>query len=105
MLAEHDREMAKLHTRAVRGEALSDDEVLRLNAWYAAQDAAEAALLQIPSASPLNLIQLQQEVDAAMAQLARTTQDIQVLAEQNTALRQQIAKLERRLAERLPSAA
>jgi peptidoglycan hydrolase CwlO-like protein len=105
MITEHDRDMAQLHTRVVRGEIVSADELAQLQAWYAVHDAAEATLLQIPSAASLDLSRLQQDVDAALVRLTSTTQDIQRLTEQNTVLRQQIATLERRLAERLPSAA
>jgi hypothetical protein len=105
MITKHDQAMAHLHSRAVRGEALSDSELAQLNSWYVEQDALEAAELQIDPVGPIDLRVLQKDLDQAMLRLARATQYVQELAEQNSVLRQQIADLERRLARQVPKAA
>jgi ribosomal protein L11 methylase PrmA len=105
MITEHDQAMSHLHSRAVRGEALSDSELAQLRAWHMEQDVLEAAELQIPSVSPIDLQALQKDLDQALLRLARATQYVQELSDQNSVLRQQIAELERRLARRVPKAA
>lgn len=105
MIPEHERTLAQLHTRSVRGEQLTADEQERLTAWYAAQDAAEASSLQRATHMPLDLLTLQRDVDSALAHLEQSTRDVQELTQQNATLRQHIAALEARLRERMLSAA
>lgn len=105
MITDHDRAMAQLHTRSVRGEQLNADEQERLTAWYAAQDTAEAVTLRLTSHMPVDLLTLQRDVDSALTRLEQATRDVQELAQQNAALRQRITVLEARLRERMPSAA
>lgn len=105
MITDHDRAMARLHSRVVRGEYLSADEQRCLDAWYAAQDATEGATLQVASIAPADLITLQQDIDVALARLEQATHDVQALVHQNDVLRQQISALEARLRARVLSAA
>ena len=88
----------QLHDRATRGGALSAEEQALLDAWYARQDQEEAAALA-RSLPPANVAALQAHVDAAVAQLLTVTQRIQTLTAENEAVRQEIAALQRRLAQ------
>lgn len=93
---------ARLHARATRGEELSAAERERLDAWYAAQDAAEWTLLTAaevsPTASPLHA-----QIATTASQLQEAAQRVHELAAQNEALRQEITALQRQLAQRATS--
>ena len=93
---DHDLRMRTLHDRATRGVPLSGEEQAELTAWYAVQDAAESALLGTDSA-PVDLRNLQAQIDTAISQLLATSRQIQELSSQNTALRAEIADLQERL--------
>jgi hypothetical protein len=92
----------QLHDRATRGEELTPAEKSHLEAWYARQDEEEARLLAKVSPSP-TAAGLRNQVNAALAQVVTATQRIQTLADENEALRREIAALQRQLA-RQPSA-
>jgi hypothetical protein len=96
--------MQDLHEKATRGTILSTAEQAELDAWYAAQDAAESQLLE-GTAPSQGLDALQKDVQVAVAQLQAVTLRIQVLSEQNEALRQEVTALQRQLAQRTPRAA
>ncbi len=90
----------QLHDRATRGEALTQAEQASLAAWYEHQDAEEGAMLA--SAAPVTeaaLRHLRDEVEAAVARVLTTTQEIQAQVAENEALRQEIAALAQRLAQ------
>ena len=92
-----DNLMRDYHDRATRGLPLSEAERGALEDWYAAQDAAEASLLNrhsAPAPAPL-----QAQIDAGLAELTRTMQQIQALSAENDALRQEVAGLYRQLAQ------
>jgi chromosome segregation ATPase len=89
-----------LHDRATRGEVLSSEEQLRLEHWYAEQDRAEQAVLDANQTT--TRATLQQQVDAALAQLHSVVQQIEDLSHQNDALRRNIAAAQRQLAQRQP---
>ncbi len=93
---------AWLHDRATRGETLTAAEQARLEAWYAAQDAAEATSLARPAASE-TLTALRAQIGAAAAQLETTARRVHELTSQNAALREETAALHRRLALRAAS--
>lgn len=87
----------RLHDRVTRGQSLTQEEATALEAWYAQQDQTELAqIVRIPEQ---NLTLLQQQIDAALAQLARTTQQIRRLVRENAALRRENARLRVRLAD------
>ncbi len=97
-----DNDGAQLHDKATRGATLSAAERERLDAWYAAQDAAEQALLsQDPASATAAALQFQ--IAAAAAQLQAAAQRVQELAAQNAALREENAVLQHRLAQRVTS--
>ncbi len=88
----------QLHDRATRGGALSAEEQALLDAWYARQDREEAAALAAADSSQ-SVAALQGQVDAAVAQLLTVTQRVQTLTAENEVVRQEIAALQRRLAQ------
>lgn len=94
-------QMKQLHDRATRGHTLTADEQAQLDAWYAAQDAAEAATLGVATL-PDDLRDLQAGVEQAIARILSTSRQIQELTAQNTRLRSEIADLQQRL-RHLPS--
>ena len=99
-----DNRMQELHDKATRGEILSEGEQAELDAWYAAQDAAESHLLTEATSSH-SLADLQADVQTAVTQLRAVTLRIQVLSAQNEAIRQEVTALQRRLAQQTPRAA
>src|SRR5438067_6613006 len=70
---------AQLHDKATRGAALSAAEREWLDAWYAAQDAAEQASLSQPVPSP-TVAALRAQIAAAAAQLQVVAQRVHQLA-------------------------
>ncbi len=72
----------QLHDKATRGAALSTEEQAQLDQWYARQDREEADTLTQTAPSE-SAAALQAQVDAAVAQLVTTTQQIQALAAEN----------------------
>ena len=99
---EADNDGAQLHDKATRGATLSAAERERLDAWYAAQDAAEQALLsQEPPSTTVDA--LHSQIAAAAAQLQAAAQGVQEVVAQNAALREENAALHHRLAQRVAS--
>jgi hypothetical protein len=89
----------QLHDKATRGVELTAQEQAELDAWYAAEDAAEQQLLGASAAAP-SLVAVQAQVAGAVAQLQVATQQVAELMRGNTALREEIATLQQRLAQR-----
>lgn len=88
----------QLHDRATRGRPLTPEETDALQAWYAQRDQSEMA--QIVSGSSPELASLQEQVDQALAQLARIiAQQIRRLDRANAALRRENARLRAQLAD------
>jgi hypothetical protein len=65
-----------LHDRATRGEQLSSEQQMQLDAWYGAQDRADMEVLN-GSMAVRDSAALQAQVDAAMAQLTTLSRRIQ----------------------------
>jgi hypothetical protein len=93
---------AQLHDKATRGAILSAAERERLDAWYAAQDAAEQASLSQPAPSP-TVAALHTQIATATAKLQMAAQRVHELAVQNAALREETAALQHQLARRAAS--
>lgn len=87
----------ELHERATRGEQLSAEEQAQLEAWYAVQDEAEAALLGPGEVREIDSLEAQ--VESAAAQLSSVTARIQQVMAENQALRREVAALRKQLAE------
>ncbi len=83
-----DEVLWSLHLRKSLGESLTSEEESRLAAWYAEQDQAEAAVLEIAhEASELDAIKRQ--VDTILGRIATSSQSIQSLAAENETLRRE----------------
>jgi len=94
-----DNSAQGLHDKATRGESLSAEEQAVLDQWYARQDEAEGRLLG-GTAAQENVAALRAGVDAALAQLATATQQVQALTAENEVIRREVAALRRQLAQR-----
>jgi hypothetical protein len=94
-------QMKQLHDRATRGHTLTADEQAQLDAWYAAQDVDEAAMLSVAT-MPDDLRDLQSGVEHVIARILSTSRQIQELTAQNTCLRDEVVDLQQRL-RHLPS--
>ncbi|HRQ37046.1 MAG TPA: hypothetical protein PLD25_03915 [Chloroflexota bacterium] len=93
----------QLHDRWTRGESLTEEEMAQLAGWYEVQDEAERKLLNIPD-THTDLVQLQAQVDEAVAELAQLTKFIQEKTAENNALRRDIAALRQQLASQIQPA-
>ncbi len=87
----------QLHDRATRGESLTVEETLQLEAWYAQRDAIEHQQLIINVAPTANLAPLKAQIEALLLQLTSMTQRIQQIASANEVLRQENAALRQQL--------
>jgi hypothetical protein len=94
-----DTHVRELHDRSTRGLALSADEQVELDAWYAALDQTEV-IGQPAGAAPPSVEPLQSQVDEALTTLRGVTERIQELAAGNDALRREIAVLQARVTQR-----
>lgn len=92
-----DEEALRLHDRSARGEALTDDESARLEAWYAAQDAAEAREIGLAGTDSMPL---SDRIQAALEQVTEVSRQIQRTLKDNESLRHEIASLRLELAQR-----
>jgi hypothetical protein len=88
----------QLHNRVARGEALSTEEQAQLEDWYATQDRIEMDQLGL-TVTTETVASLQIQIDSALTLLATITKRIQEIAEENQALRREIAALCRQLAQ------
>jgi hypothetical protein len=92
-----DPQAQQLHDKATRGIALSVEEQVRLENWYALLDQEECAgLAQIV---PQSLPALQAQVNAVLDQLPAVLERIKALAGTNQSLRREIADLQQHLAQ------
>ena len=88
----------RLHDRATRGEDLSPEEQECLDAWYQAQDQAEAEQLGVDvEPTPESL---EARIDATLRQISEATERIRNVAAENKGLRREIAALRLELAQR-----
>ncbi len=80
--------LRKLHDRATRGEALSEDERAQLHAWYEAEDKIENEILQHSPGSGL-FDDLRGKTAEALARLTSTWERVKELTAQNESSRQE----------------
>ncbi len=92
----NEEEALQLHDRFARGEVLTAEENARLEAWYAAQDAAE---VQILGSAATETAPLGARIHASLQQVAETARHIQRTLTENDSLRREIASLRRELAQ------
>jgi hypothetical protein len=89
----------QLHDRDTLGEPLTTQEQAQLAEWYAAKDAAEAAMFAASQPAPLpNLVALETQVDQAIADVALSAQRLQQITVENKFLRGEITGLKQQLA-------
>lgn len=93
-----DDAVRQLHDKATRGESLTAEEETKLAAWYARLDQEENALLTSSSHSPAPDA-LRDEVKKTLLRLEVTAQQVRAQAEENEALRRDIAALTQKLAQ------
>ena len=87
----------ELHSRACRGERLSDDELCELDTWYAEMDAEEARRLRQDAVeSPTDEV-LRDQIRERLTKLQATLEKISTIEESNAAIRQQNEELKRQL--------
>jgi FtsZ-binding cell division protein ZapB len=86
-----------LHDRFTRGEHLTDQQLLQLEAWHAQQDGIEQAKLLPKSGATDDLLVLQSQIEALLEQLASVTQQIPKIISENNALRQENNALRQQL--------
>ena len=77
----------QLHDRATRGEELSKEDQILLDAWYDTQDRAEMKSLNLAVTDEANTSKLQKEIDSVLIQLSTVTKRIQEIARENNVLR------------------
>jgi peptidoglycan hydrolase CwlO-like protein len=94
-----DEAAVKLHHRASLGEKLTPEEGAALEAWYAKQDAEEAAALAKAGPSA-DIAALRAQVNATLTRIATMALRIKRMNEENERLRQEIAVLHQKLAEK-----
>ncbi len=97
-----DEEALHLHDRASRGEPLTGQESAQLDAWYAAQDAAEALELASAGSAPVDLTE---RIHASLEQIAEATRQIRQTLTENDSLRREIAGLRLKLTQQAPRSA
>jgi len=93
-----DEQFQHLHDQMTRGYQLTPEEQSELDAWYTRQDQAEGQLLFHPARST-SPAELQRQVATAASQLEVVTRHIREVMAENLLLREEIAALQRRLAQ------
>jgi len=88
-----------LHDRATRGELLSEEDQVQLDAWYEQMDAQELAQLNSNIASPADRQLIQEQINATIARIQNVTTKIQTTLDENERLRRENLSLTARLAQ------
>lgn len=89
-----DRQLGiELHQKQFKGEALTEQEKIQLQAWYAQKDATETKPLKVTVPEKGIIEQLRQQINDVLNQLAKLTQNIQVVAAENDKIRKENAQL------------
>jgi len=83
----------QLHDRATRGEELSKEDQILLDAWYEVQDRSEMKSLNLAATDEAKTTKLQKEIDSVLIQLRTSTKRIQEITRENDMLRQEIARM------------
>ena len=87
----------ELHTRAYRGERLSEQERSELDLWYAKMDSEEATTLHLDFAGSPSNEDLRSEIRDRLADLQVSLAEISKIEDRNALLRQQNEELKRQL--------
>lgn len=87
---------AILHDKSTRGEPLTPEEQVVLDAWYVSQDQEEAKILQ--RTQPTTAIEkIQAQIDTALAHMQEMARNIQQAIAENERLKRENASLRREL--------
>ncbi|MCP3956645.1 MAG: hypothetical protein GY719_02210 [bacterium] len=97
-----DEKALRLHDRFVLGETLTDEESVRLEAWYASQDAVEASE---PASAGTETVDLKSRLRSSLEQVAEAARQIQRTMTENDSLRREIAGLRLELSQQAPRSA
>jgi len=91
----------KLHDRATRGLTLSEDERTQLQAWYDEKDLEETAMLRASrKRNDHQESKADDRLNETLALISSLSKKIRETEAENELLRQEIAALRRRLAEK-----
>jgi len=91
----------QLHDRATRGEDLSKEDLILLDAWYEAQDRKEMESLNLAVTDEAKTAKLQKEIDSVLIQVRTVTKRIQEITRENDVLRHEIAKMHHQLTQQV----
>ena len=86
----------QLHDRRTRGQTLTAEEQMQLEAWYQQQDAAEAQQLNHVSTTT-EIPDLQAQIEMVLTQLTAAMGRVQQVTAENEALRREISVLQQPL--------
>ena len=92
-----------LHHKHTLGGTLTAEEQQHLQRWYAQLDAEEEAMFaraREREGEPADLDALQAEIEETKAKIVAETKTIEVLEKQNEWLRQEIASLQQKIAQK-----
>lgn len=99
------RPVEVLHDKATRGEKITDEEKIRLDAWYTELEREESEVLYGTPEPPESLVaeeeqidELQQQIADLLSQLTEKTAHLQKVIEQNQILQKEIAVLRTQVA-------
>lgn len=89
-----DRQLGmELHQKNFKGEQLTEQEEIQLQAWYAQEDETETKLLMVETSEKSMAEQLRKQINDILSQLAQLTQNIQLVAAENDKIRKENAQL------------
>lgn len=89
----------QLHDRFTRGESLTTNEKQQLEEWYVRQDQLESEILKRDD--PDGIANLQSQIKTALLQINLASKRIKKATEENEALRREVARLRKRLAQQI----
>ena len=91
-----DDTLRRLHDKATRGEQLTPEEYIQLEAWYIENDQQERNELS-PSNAPEEVAELRRKLDEAMSELSMASHRVRELTADNESARQENGDLRRQL--------
>ena len=91
-MIDHQRGM-ELHQKRFKGAQLTEQEEVQLTAWYAQEDESETNLLKVTVPEKSIIEQLRQQINDVLTQLAKLSQNIQIVAAENDKIRKENSQL------------
>jgi len=83
----------ELHQKRFKGAQLTEQEEAQLTAWYAQEDESETNLLKVTVPEKSIIEQLRQQINDVLTQLAKLSQNIQIVAAENDKIRKENSQL------------